>query len=191
MKFIVSSALLSLRLQTIGRVIVPKNNLAILENILFKVAGNQLTLVAADSEIMLTSTLELVESEGDVNFLINAKTIQDAIREIPEQPVDIYVNEENYSITVEYQNGKFNFIAQSADEYPLPPVMSEEGIKFSMNSQLLYTVLIVRFLRQVQTLCVLKLVDFILMCMRTKPLLLPQMLRKCRVRNFLELAQVR
>lgn len=138
MKFIVSSALLSLRLQTIGRVIVPKNNLAILENILFKVAGNQLTLVAADSEIMLTSTLELVESEGDVNFLINAKTIQDAIREIPEQPVDIYVNEENYSITVEYQNGKFNFIAQSADEYPLPPVMSEEGIKFSMNSQLLY-----------------------------------------------------
>ena len=132
MKFTVSSALLSQRLQTIGRVIVPKSSLAILENILFKVANNQLTLVAADSETTLTSTLELVDSEGEVNFLINAKTIQDAIREIPEQPVDIYVNEENFSITIEYQNGKFNFVAQSAEEYPLPPAMKEEGVKFSM-----------------------------------------------------------
>ena len=138
MKFIVSSALLSQRLQTIGRVIVPKSNLAILENILFKVVGNQLMLVAADTETTLTTTLELVDSEGDVNFMINAKTIQEAVREIPEQPVDIYVNEENFSITIEYQNGKFNFVAQSADEYPLPPAMTEEGVKFSMDSQLLY-----------------------------------------------------
>lgn len=138
MKFVVSSAVLSQRLQTIGRVIVPKGTLAILENILFKVSGNELTLVAADSEITLTSTLELVESEGAVDFLINAKVIQDAIREIPEQPVDIYVNEENYAVTVEYQNGKFNFVAQSAEQFPLPPVMTEDKVSFSMDSQLLY-----------------------------------------------------
>lgn len=138
MKFVVSSALLSQRLQTIGRVIVPKSTLAVLENILFKVAGNELTLVAADGEITLTSTLELVDSEGEVTFMINAKTIQEAIREIPEQPVDIYVNEENYAVTVEYQNGKFNFVAQAADEYPVPPAMTEERVTFSMDSQLLY-----------------------------------------------------
>jgi DNA polymerase-3 subunit beta len=138
MKFVVSSAILSQRLQTIGRVIVPKGTLAVLENILFKVVGNQLTLVAADSEITLTSTLELVDSEGEITFMINAKTIQEAIREIPEQPVDIYVNEENYAVTVEYQNGKFNFVAQSAEEFPLPPVMTEDKVTFSMDSQLLY-----------------------------------------------------
>jgi DNA polymerase-3 subunit beta len=138
MKFVVSSAVLSQRLQTIGRVIVPKGTLAILENILFKVSSNELTLVAADSEITLTSTLELVESEGAVDFLINAKVIQDAIREIPEQPVDIYVNEENYAVTVEYQNGKFNFVAQSAEQFPLPPVMTEDKVSFTMDSQLLY-----------------------------------------------------
>ena len=138
MKFVVSSAILSQRLQTIGRVIVPKGTLAVLENILFKVVGNQLTLVAADSEITLTSTLELVESEGEITFMINAKTIQEAIREIPEQPVDIYVNEENYAVTVEYQNGKFNFVAQSSEEFPLPPVMTEDKVTFSMDSQLLY-----------------------------------------------------
>ncbi len=138
MKFVVSSALLSQRLQTIGRVIVPKSTIAALDNIMFKVVGNELTVVAADNEIMLTSTLELVDSDGNVTFMINAKTIQEAIREIPEQPVDIYVNEENYAVTVEYQNGKFNFVAQSADEFPLPPTMSEEGVKFTMDSQLLY-----------------------------------------------------
>lgn len=138
MKFVVSSALLSQRLQTIGRVIVPKGNLAILENILFKVSGNQLTLVAADNETMLTANLELVESEGDITFMINAKTIQEAIREIPEQPVDFYVNEEAFGITIEYQNGKFNFVAQSGEEYPLPPAMTDDHVSCSMSSQLLY-----------------------------------------------------
>ena len=54
MKFVISSSLLSSRLQTLGRVIVQKNSLPILESILFKVEGNRLTLTAADNETTIT-----------------------------------------------------------------------------------------------------------------------------------------
>ena len=138
MKFVISSSLLSQRLQALGRVIVPKNSLPILETILFKIEGNKLTLTAADNETMLTSVVELIESDGDVTFAINAKIIQDAIKEIPEQPVDFYVNTDTFAITIEYMNGQYNVVGQDADEYPLPPTLGDDSIEFLTDSQLLY-----------------------------------------------------
>ncbi len=138
MKFVISSSLLSQRLQALGRVIVPKNSLPILETILFKIEGNKLTLTAADNETMLTSVVEVIESDGDVTFAINAKIIQDAIKEIPEQPVDFYVNTDTFAITIEYMNGQYNVVGQDADEYPLPPTLGDDSIEFLIDSQLLY-----------------------------------------------------
>ena len=137
-KFVVSSSLLSARLQTIGRVIVPKSSLSILEYILFKIECNTLTLTAADNETVLTTTLDLVESEENIEFVVHAKIIQDAIKEIPEQPVDFYVNPETYAITIEYLNGQYNVVAQSAEQYPLPPNVEEANTQITIDSQLLY-----------------------------------------------------
>lgn len=119
MKFVVSSSLLSSRLQTIGRVIVSKNNLPILDSFLFSIKDSRLTLTASDNEITLTTWIDLIESESDVSFVVNAKTIQDAMKEIPEQPLAFYVNSSNLEITVQYQNGEYHFMGQSADDYPL------------------------------------------------------------------------
>lgn len=119
MKFVISSSLLASRLQVLGRAITPKNSLPILENFLFQIDGEKhLTIVASDSEIRLTTTMDLVEAESPITFTANARTIQDAVKEIPEQPLNIYVNETNLEITMEYQNGKYNFMGQPADEYP-------------------------------------------------------------------------
>lgn len=138
MKFVISSSLLSSRLQTLGRVIVQKNSLPILESILFKVEGNRLTLTAADNETTITSVLDLVEADADITFAVNAKIIQDAIKEIPEQPVDFYVNTETYAIAIEYLNGQYNVVGQSADDYPLPPSLGADHISVLIDSQLLY-----------------------------------------------------
>lgn len=137
MKFVVSSSLLSARLQTIGRVIVPKSSLSILEYILFKVEGNTLTLTAADPETTIKTTLDLVESEEDIEFVVHAKIIQDAIREIPEQPVDFYINPETFAITIEYLNGQYNVVAQSAESYPLPQNLEGTCAQINIDSQLL------------------------------------------------------
>lgn len=126
MKFVISSSVLSTRLQTIGRVIVSKNNLPILDCFLFCIQGNMLTVTASDNETTITSRMDLNECDADITFAVNAKTIQDAIKEIPEQPLEFYINEDNLEITVEYQNGKYNFMGQQADEYPTLPNMNED-----------------------------------------------------------------
>lgn len=119
MKFTVSSSLLSGRLQTLGRVVSTKNSMPILENFLFQVGEDHiLTIVASDSEIRMTTQIPLVEADGQISFAVNARTIQDAVKEIPEQPINVYINEGNLEINLEYQNGKYKFMGQSADEYP-------------------------------------------------------------------------
>lgn len=121
MKFVISSATLSSRLQIIGRAIASKNNLPILDCFLFEIKDGKLTLTASDNETTLTTWVELVEADADISFAVGAKTIQEAMKEIPEQPLDFYVNDNTLEITVEYQNGKYNFMGQPADEYPQFP----------------------------------------------------------------------
>lgn len=118
MKFVISSSTLSSRLQIIGRAIASKNNLPILDCFLFEIKNGRLTLTASDNETTLTTWVDLVENDADISFAVGAKTIQDAMKEIPEQPLDFYVNDNTLEITVEYQNGKYNFMGQPADEYP-------------------------------------------------------------------------
>ena len=139
MKFVISSSVLSSRLQTIGRVIVSKNNLPILDSFLFTIQGKKLTITASDNETTLTTWMDLNECDSDIVFAVNAKTIQDAMKEIPEQPLEFYINESNLEITVEYQNGKYNFMGQAADEYPVPPTMEDDAATLTMNAQALFT----------------------------------------------------
>ena len=126
MKFAISSSILSQRLQTLGRVIASKNSMPILDNFLFQVHNNQLELTASDSELTLHTTLELIESDGPIDFTVNAKTIQEAIKEIPEQPLEFNVDPDNLDITITYQNGHYNLVGQNAQEYPLTPELDGE-----------------------------------------------------------------
>ena len=74
MKFVVSSSLLSQRLQTLGRVIASKNSLPILDSFLFRLEGQQLHLTASDNETSILTSIDLVECESDLTFAINANT---------------------------------------------------------------------------------------------------------------------
>ena len=135
MKFVISSSVLSARLQMMGRVIAAKNTLPILDCFLFETQGNVLKITASDNETTLRTSIELPECDADISFAANAKTIQDAMKEIPEQPLEFFVNEQNHEITVEYHNGKYNFMCQPADEYPLPPALDADVTSINVEPQ--------------------------------------------------------
>ncbi|MDO5075197.1 MAG: DNA polymerase III subunit beta [Bacteroidales bacterium] len=142
MKFVISSSALSQRLQTLGRVISSKNAMPILENFLFEVNDGRLTLTSSDGEITLRTTLDLVESSGNVRFTINAKTIQDAIKEIPEQPMEVVLENDamgNLEVTINYQNGHYTLLAQPADEYPTTKDLDGEVSTLLIDSMRLYS----------------------------------------------------
>lgn len=126
MRFVISSAALFNRLQSISRVINSKNTLPILDCFLFEFQNNVLTITASDSETTLITSLDVIECDGDARFCINAKTIQDSMKEIAEQPMTFDVNLEDMEITANYQNGRFNIVGQNADEYPKFQVSDEE-----------------------------------------------------------------
>lgn len=135
MKFVISSSVLSSRLMTIGRVIVQKNTIPILDCFCFDIQGTTLTITASDNDTTLTAMAELNECDSDVRFAVNAKTLQDAIKEIPDQPLECYLNTESYELTVEYQNGQYKLMGQSAEEYPTPAISDETRLEFDLECQ--------------------------------------------------------
>ncbi|MBP5170649.1 MAG: DNA polymerase III subunit beta, partial [Bacteroidales bacterium] len=118
MKFIASSSALSSRLQAISKVMNPKNALPVLDNFLFDIQDNRLTITASDAETTMVTVMDLIEADKSGVFAISAKNMLDAFKEISEQPVTIDVNEQNMAVRIDYQNGSFNFVALAGDEYP-------------------------------------------------------------------------
>ena len=137
MKFSLSSSELAERLQAIGKVINTKNQMSILDCFLFEVSGDTLKITASDNENTLVTTLKINEAGEDFRFAINAKTVLDAVKGIPEQPVTFNVDMQNYNTTVNYQNGHFSLVSQNADEYPSYTDFPEDSAEIKVDSKLL------------------------------------------------------
>ena len=137
MKFIVSSTALLSHLQAISRVINTKNSMAILDNFLFRLEGNSLTMTASDQETTMTTTIEVLEAEGQGLFAVSAKILLEPLKELPDQPLTFEINDENLEIFLYFQNGKYNFICVNGDEYPQKSPLSDTAKTFSISSQVL------------------------------------------------------
>lgn len=137
MKFIVSSTALSSHLQAVSRVINSKNALPILDCFLFELKDGTLSVTVSDSETTMVTSVEVNESDVEGRFAITAKTLLDALKELPEQPLTFEVNTSTLEITVFYQNGKYSLMGQNADEFPQPPALGESAVRVEMDAQVL------------------------------------------------------
>lgn len=137
MKFIVSSSALSSHLQAVSRVINSKNALPILDCFLFEIQDGLLTITVSDSETTMVTSVEVNESDMNGRFAITARTLLDALKEIPEQPLTFIVNLDTLEITVQYQNGKYSLMGQHADEFPLSAKLSDNNVKVELDAQVL------------------------------------------------------
>ena len=125
MRFNLSSTALSSRLQTLSRVINSKNSFPILDCFLLEISNNTLVITASDSENVLRSSITLAECDGEGSFCVPNRTILDAVKELPEQPLTFDIDLDAMTVKVIYQNGMYNFTAQSAAEYPLPQAIPD------------------------------------------------------------------
>jgi DNA polymerase-3 subunit beta len=82
MKFIVSSQVLLKQLQSIGGVLNSSNTLPILDNFLFEIQDQKLTISCSDLESTMTSTISIdAKSEGSI--AIPAKMLLDILKTFP------------------------------------------------------------------------------------------------------------
>lgn len=135
MRFVVSSSALLGRLQSVSRVSNSKNSLPILDCFLFELNGNKLTITASDSETTMITTLDVIDSEADLRFCINSKTVLDSLKEISEQPLTFDVNTLNMEIVVNYQNGTFSIVGQQADDYPKANALEDDTTQLQMSAE--------------------------------------------------------
>lgn len=137
MNFIVSSTALSSHLQAVSRVINSKNALPILDCFLFEQQDGLLTITVSDSETTMMTAVEVNNADCDGRFAIAAKTLLDALKEIPEQPLTFDVNPETLEIVIQYQNGRYSLMGQNADEYPAAAALSDNAVRVEMDAEVL------------------------------------------------------
>lgn len=137
MRLTISSTTLASRLTALSKVFNSKNSLPILDCYLFEVNSNQLTITASDSENVMTTQIQLDESDGNGTFAVNNRNILDAVKELPEQPLTLDVDMSTYAIKVIYMNGMYNFTAQSGDEFPRMQPLNDSAAAITIESKTL------------------------------------------------------
>lgn len=137
MKFTIVSTTLAERMQNVGKVVSNKNGIPALSCFLISIESNVLTLLASDNENMMSTQVEVAESDGDFAFAIEAKMITDVLKDIPEQPITFYYNSETQEVFVDYNSGKFKLVAMPSSEYPVFSGLSEEGTTIQISPSFL------------------------------------------------------
>lgn len=136
MKFIVSSSALLKQLQHIAGVINTNTVLPILEDFLFEVEKNKMTVVATDLETVMRVALD-VEAKDSGKVCIPAKILLDSLKNIPDQPLTFNIDK-NYAVEITSDNGKYKVMGENPDNFPKEP-SADETTSFTATSTALLT----------------------------------------------------
>ena len=114
MKFIVNSTALLRELQKLNGVISSNNTLPILDNFLFDINSNNMTIIASDLETTMMSTIS-VEADVDGKITIPARILIDTLKTFSNQPLTFIVNTETFGIEMSSEMGNYKLAGQNAD----------------------------------------------------------------------------
>ena len=136
MKFIVSSSSLLKQLQQISGVIGTNTVLPILEDFLFEIEKNRLTVVATDLETVMKIHMD-IEAKDSGKVCIPAKILLDTLKNISEQPLTFNIDK-NFAIEITSDNGKYKVMGENPENFPREP-KAEDASTFTMSSEALVT----------------------------------------------------
>jgi DNA polymerase-3 subunit beta len=123
-------------LQQINGVIGSNNVLPILEDFLFEIEKNTLSVVATDLETVMKIQLD-IEAKDSGRVCIPAKILMDSLKNLPNQPLTFDIDK-NFGIEITSDNGKYKVMGENPDNFPKePPADDTSG--FSMTSHALLT----------------------------------------------------
>ena len=131
MKFSISSAELLKKIQLANGAIGSNTVVPILEDYLFVVDENKLTISATDLETSITTSVDVV-SDKNGSIAIPGKILFDTLKALPEQPITLDVNEEKNSIEITSSYGKYKLSGDGPEDFPtIPKPDSTESVSLS------------------------------------------------------------
>ena len=137
MKFTVSSSALLSLLATTGKVISNKSSLPILEYFLMELKDGKLTVTTSDLETTLIGsiTVDNIEQEGVI--AAPGKLMLDSLKEFPEMPLSIEVNDTTWEIKITWNSGHLSIPGASAVSYPSVQTLGAECKTITLDVDLL------------------------------------------------------
>ena len=135
MNFIVSSSYLLKNLNAINGVIISNPVVPILDNVLFEIENGNLLITASDLQTSVMVEIQ-VESKKDGSAAIPAKILIDTLKNLPEQPVTFSIDDENYNIEINSDNGRYKLAGENATDFPKVPQVTD-GYSIDLSSELL------------------------------------------------------
>lgn len=136
MKFNVEGKAFQQQLQAVSKVINSKNTMRILDNFLLRVEGDRLSITGSDSENVLTAHVPVMDVEGSGAIAVPAKRLLEITKEIDNQPLTFYINDDTKEIDLRFLNGHFNFMGVDAAEYPEPRHLAEDRRELIVPAQM-------------------------------------------------------
>jgi len=136
MKFIISSTLLLKNLQSILGVINTNNTLPILDDFLFEINQDSITITSSDLETTMRVTIRPDMSEDNGSIAIPAKILVETLKTFPDIPVAFTINMETLMIEISAGEGKYKLSGHKSEEYPRTPSL-EDTTAITIDSHLL------------------------------------------------------
>ena len=129
MKFSVSSSELLKELQIVGGAIASNPVLPILEDFLFSISNNKLSIAATDLETSISTEIEVM-SDADGSVAVPAKILLETLKALPQQPITFSINDENFGIEITSAYGKYRLAGEDGKDFPkIPEPDSVDTIK--------------------------------------------------------------
>ena len=137
MKFTVSSSALLSLLATNGKVISNKSSIPILEYFLMELKDGQLTVTTSDLETSLIGSIAVDNVEREGTIAAPAKLMLDSLKEFPEVPLVIEVNDTTWEIQITWSSGHLSIPGASAISYPSIQSITTESKTLTMDVDML------------------------------------------------------
>ncbi len=131
MKFVVSSSVLLKQLSAINGVVSTNPIVPILENFLFNLEKNTLTVTASDLQTVMITEIE-VEGGDKGAIAVPAKLLLDTLRGLPEQPITFNVDEDTFGTEIVSDNGRYKLSGENPIDFPKTPGVNRgQSVDFS------------------------------------------------------------
>ncbi|TAG60766.1 MAG: DNA polymerase III subunit beta [Runella slithyformis] len=108
------------QLAAINGVVSTNPIVPILENFLFQLDANQLTVTASDLQTVMITEIT-VESSDKGAIAIPAKLLLDTLRGLPEQPIYFNVDVDTFGIEIGSDNGRYKLSGENPIDFPKVP----------------------------------------------------------------------
>ncbi len=117
MKFVISSSVLLKQLSLINGVVASNTLLPILENFLFELEDNILSITASDQQTVMVATID-VDTQEAGSIAIPAKLLLDTLRGLPDQPITLKVDNLTFGIEIVSENGRYKLSGENPIDFP-------------------------------------------------------------------------